>query len=493
MKKGICALALLGLSALLPAQAMYINPQGTGQVLLFPYYTAQDGQTTLISVTNTKNTSKLMRISIHEANNAREVLDFWISLSPHDSWVGSIGGTGDKLPATLSTRDTTCTAPDKPDWDRPLPGGGWSVDMRPYAFIDDNNDSGPRLPARTREGYVEVIEMAELSGSLATAAVTRQCAVLTFIDPSSPDLLPPGGGLSGHFAIADVAAGTLLGGSATAIEDFSSFVLVNDLGVSATLQQGNSEPGVVFADIPVDGRTSRLAYSTVAPNNAIDAVSALLAADSLQADIASDAAAGSFTEWVVTLPTKPFYTDNQIVGVGLGDPGAISPFEETFGETHSGGSCSRFAASARDEEGRPIVLNPDPAAAPARSAAQALPPFSLCRVTNVLHFGDTLTAGATPLLHSRLGVKVWNPQPSFSAGRVQLDFSRRNDGTPRLLRPSMDSNLTLRGMPLIGFAAYKYTSDNVLPGSLSGQAYLLPLSDKRTVCTNAQGTAIACP
>ena len=130
---------------------MYINPQGTGQVLLFPYYTAQDGQTTLISVTNTKNTSKLMRISIHEANNAREVLDFWISLSPHDSWVGSIGGTGDKLPATLSTRDTTCTAPDKPDWDRPLPGGGWSVDMRPYAFIDDNNDSGPRLPARTCE------------------------------------------------------------------------------------------------------------------------------------------------------------------------------------------------------------------------------------------------------------------------------------------------------------------------------------------------------
>ncbi|TDR47736.1 hypothetical protein DFR29_102396 [Tahibacter aquaticus] len=34
---------LLAQATALPAQAMYLNPRGTGQVLLFPYYTVGRG------------------------------------------------------------------------------------------------------------------------------------------------------------------------------------------------------------------------------------------------------------------------------------------------------------------------------------------------------------------------------------------------------------------------------------------------------------------
>ena len=54
-KKSLCA-ALAGIGALSAAgaaQAVNLNPDGLGQVLLYPYYTVNAGQGTLLSVVNT--------------------------------------------------------------------------------------------------------------------------------------------------------------------------------------------------------------------------------------------------------------------------------------------------------------------------------------------------------------------------------------------------------------------------------------------------------
>ena len=92
------------------ANAVNVNPDGIGQVLLYPYYSARGGNDTVISIVNTTESSKAVKIRFIEALNSREVLDFNIYMSPFDVWAAGItedaaGG------AKLLFSDTTCTAP----------------------------------------------------------------------------------------------------------------------------------------------------------------------------------------------------------------------------------------------------------------------------------------------------------------------------------------------------------------------------------------------
>ena len=52
-KSGIGWTAMLAIAAMGSAQAVNLDINGRGQVLLYPYYTVNKGQQTLLSVTNT--------------------------------------------------------------------------------------------------------------------------------------------------------------------------------------------------------------------------------------------------------------------------------------------------------------------------------------------------------------------------------------------------------------------------------------------------------
>jgi len=92
------------------ANAVNVNPDGLGQVLLFPYYTARGGNDTLISITNTTERGKAVKIRFIEALNSREVLDFNIYMSPFDVWTAAVTATADGG-AKMVTTDNTCTVP----------------------------------------------------------------------------------------------------------------------------------------------------------------------------------------------------------------------------------------------------------------------------------------------------------------------------------------------------------------------------------------------
>ncbi len=485
------ALGLIAALAL-PAQAVYINPQGTGQVLLFPYYSVNGSQSTLISVVNTKNTAKVMRIRFREGYNAREVVDFNLVLGPNDAWTATVFALQQADGASILTRDGSCTSPDKPSWTAPFPGGGYQQAFYPFAYDAHNSDSGPTAITRTREGYVEVIEMAELRGALAAAASGPQplnCAPFQQIDTFSTDLLPPGGGLHGNFAIVDVAEGTLFGGAATAIEDFSPVTLFTDFGTPPTLAVGYSRGGEVDALVPSDGGYATLTYSTTAfpafggPNS----ISALLMADSVFGAMSREAGVGSHTEWVLTSPTKLFYTDNQMLGVALGDPGAMAPFDKTFGEGGVAGSCVSYRAGGFDREGRAVDFATDPP-----GAVGALPQHALCYATNVVHFSNLTADGATPLLASRLGSKVWNPTPATETANVRLQLGVRSGGSARNTLPAGLRGPALRGLPVIGFEAVRYINGNVSPGVLANYTMATPLRAD-VACVGAAGAQIECP
>src|SRR5690606_41654322 len=87
-----------------------------GLVLVYPYYSTQGGNDTLLSVVNTATVAKAVKVRFLEGRNSREVLDFNLYLSPFDVWTAGIfaipEGEFGYPAAGVFTRDRSCTAPD---------------------------------------------------------------------------------------------------------------------------------------------------------------------------------------------------------------------------------------------------------------------------------------------------------------------------------------------------------------------------------------------
>src|SRR5438093_5701832 len=109
---GVGALGVTG-----AAQAVNVNPDGLGQALIYPYYTTQGTGTlgsvapynSLLSVVNSTNSGKVVKVRFLEGKFSHEVLDFNLWLSAHDVWTTAIipSGTG----AGIFTSDLSCTTP----------------------------------------------------------------------------------------------------------------------------------------------------------------------------------------------------------------------------------------------------------------------------------------------------------------------------------------------------------------------------------------------
>ena len=85
------------------ANAVNLNPDGLGQVLIYPYYTVNGGNSTLVSIVNTTEFGKAVKVRFVEGYNSREVLDFNLYLSPYDVWTGAVFSLTDTGPANLTT------------------------------------------------------------------------------------------------------------------------------------------------------------------------------------------------------------------------------------------------------------------------------------------------------------------------------------------------------------------------------------------------------
>ena len=133
------------------AQAVNINPDGLGQVLIYPYYTVNNGNSTFFSVVNTTEWSKAVKVRFLEGMNSREVLDFNLYMSPYDVWVAQINNKGGT--PTLRVPDTTCTVPyihSFPNSEQPFLN---------FQYAGANSDGGPEDISRSAEGHFEMLEM----------------------------------------------------------------------------------------------------------------------------------------------------------------------------------------------------------------------------------------------------------------------------------------------------------------------------------------------
>jgi hypothetical protein len=216
------------------SNAVNLNPDGLGQVLLYPYYSARGGNDTYISVVNTTDNAKAVKIRFIEALNSREVLDFNIYMSEFDVWVAAITEAengGGKLVIT----DETCTVPYFKGGlgGATVEGDRAEVLFRDFQYTGQNADTGPTGIDRTASGYIEIIEMGTVVGSVADDArhgasgIPANCNRIhqDWQPQGAPfnreaDIVAPTGGLFGGGAIINVEDGTMFSYNATALDAF---------------------------------------------------------------------------------------------------------------------------------------------------------------------------------------------------------------------------------------------------------------------------------
>lgn len=334
----LLSLAAFGLACAFPCTAVHIDPDGRGQVLIYPYYTVNGGKTTLLTLVNTRDQAKAVRLRFRESRNGAEVMAFNLYLAPFDVWTGAAtapaAGTdyASAAPASISTADHSCTVP-------PLPESGGQ------AFYDFEytigTHLGPYSLGRTREGFVEVIELGRIEDTpeFAAATLIRQgasgsreaCGQLlmawqppegSWLRQEGLGVLSPNGGLQGNAILVDVALGSSASVPALALDGF--FTPATECAPDCRGRAGehlhigpgeyaptlgaarNGASDVAIAEFHHDAQRHEMHFS--GPDAGLKAVSAVLMRRHLDNTFQQSAAPLlARTEWVVTFPTKALH------------------------------------------------------------------------------------------------------------------------------------------------------------------------------------------
>ena len=516
-KKSLHAAVLAGLGALGAAgtaNAVHINPDGLGQVVIYPYYTVRNNNVTAMSIINTTSLTKIVKVRFLEGKNSREVLDFNLFLSPQDVWTGVVLPTANG--AKLETGDNSCVTPSD------LFGnatGGIRTDgtlahneFKNYTYIAPTPDSTSFVTLdRTREGYMEVIEMGIVTNTVLTgyikhaaigaptAGIPNNCGALDAYDGSSTaaptttgavgrfplHLTAPGGGLTGRASLFNSDNGTNYTYDVTSLDGWwalptPAYFAAGDLNPNISLTTGISNVANVFvtgAPAGPGGVPAALPAGVVSATFATsrDAVSAVFMRNTVINEFITDAATTSKTDWVITMPTKKNH-----IAVGTGTP--LRPFSNNFSTT-TNGACDAYSLGMWNrEEGTltaaPGVLLPSPTP-PAQTAAGQV----LCWEANVLEFGTTGLLGSTNNFRLLNGFDVFAASTATTTGAAFATQSRRvlqgpngwaflgfgatlaNIGQDQQSLPSQSSSLngvadpvarTFFGLPVIGAMFHNY-------------------------------------
>jgi hypothetical protein len=349
-RKALTCAVLAGLGGIATtAEAVYRNPDGTGMVLIYPYYTvnAVNGNNfnTYISVTNTSSVAKVTKVRFREGRTSAEVLDFNLYLSPNDVWVGAVGpqGTAADSPAAIFANplEQSCTYPQIPANGEPFKNIAYTTgqDALPGTGLD-----------RTREGYVEIFDMATLIGAFATnvthtgiGATPPNCSAmrvdLTTLATFAANVTSPIGGLYGEGTLINVLNGSATGYKADALDAYRSTQYYADVSTVNPQLGASAAP---FSLVLANNRAVTDQWATAAgqASAGAKAVAAVFMHSSVMNDYILDLTTASNTDWVMTFPGKhEFYPT----------PTPVPPYTAVLTST---GACEAvtFTFFDRDEQ-----------------------------------------------------------------------------------------------------------------------------------------------
>ena len=335
-----------------------VTQGGTGHSLVVPYFNAQNGNMTVLHVVNTdQDHGKLAKVRFRSAANSDDILDFQVFLSPGDVWTAAVTAGSDGV-AQLTTADGTCT----------LPALAKGVSQR---FVTDRlSDKAGDVAAQTREGYVEIFNMADIDGNKfygtnrnansdlytaikhvngtapCTSSVLNQTLdnITTEAAARTLGLDTPTTGLMGDWYIINVGQSTTFAGAATALTavttvggttagrgNFVHFPQIDTSVSAASIDQFTADPllrtrayrtdsvlnktgGKVSASVALaagnydlpDMSTPYLAADLGNPKAQAIALTSALAVTSVTNQYANDESISAKTDWVFSMPTRRY-------------------------------------------------------------------------------------------------------------------------------------------------------------------------------------------
>jgi len=459
MKKNLMSLAVaasvVGVTASAQA-AMYVNPDKTGSVLLFPYYNAQNGNETSMHIVNTTTEAKAVKVRFMEYVNSQEVLDFNLYLSERDHFSFTIYKNPNGDGGAIITRDNSCTVPELGDATVGVPGSktenadGSITRIQPFLNYQYATDADKSY-SRSLVGHVEVIEMGVLTDGAAKAdtwetfathgtdGVPANCAKLveawsskngvngTWKDTPADGIKKATGGLYGLSNVLNSADAAAFGIEPAAIEGF----WVGDETDNHT-DPGDTLPdlseGIKKSIVPNNGTSYSLEFDA-----GVDAVSSLFMTKSISNDVMINPDLAGLTDWVITFPTRRYYVQGKT---------ATAPFTDPYDKTDADSACEPVGIIQYDREEAQKDTSQTPVFSPKPPTVTA-DPNKLCYETN------TITTAATSAMSA--------------TGTVQLDFSyvegwQQISFTATGQKLSTKDGKEMNGLPAMGFAAFKYTN-----------------------------------
>jgi hypothetical protein len=444
----------------------YVNPEKTGQVLLFPFYNADNGNATNMHIVNTTASTKAVKVRFLEYKNSDEVLDFNLYLSPKDHFAFGVIKNPNGDGAAIITADNSCTVPALGSPNGEFPGtttenaDGSITRVQPFVnYQYANTKDIDSSIQRTLTGHVEIIEMGNVANagdaksgkayaSYAKHGATGVPASCASLDKAwsgggwkadrSEGISDPTGGLYGLAYHINVEAAAAFGFEPTAIGDWAD-PTAGDTGY-------HTNPGDLFPNIASNGQLTASVlhgrggdqYGLLTFDAGVKATSAILMTESLSNDVMVNASIGGMTDWVVTFPTKrthvekltaaaviPPFTDNWV-----GNTKGTSPKEKQACEPVVIGQWDREEAFTSPENG----FSPSPAEVTSK----------ICNETAVIAMGT----GAASALSVETGLT--NLGFPYSEGWQKFTFS---DAGQQM--SAVNDTVALKGLPAVGFAAYK--------------------------------------
>ena len=454
------AAALAATLAAGPARAVYLDPDGLGQALIYPYYTvrssAGDAFNTYVSVVNTTAQAKVVRVRFREGTAGAEALGFNLYLSPRDTWTAAVV-PGDDGGARLVSADASCVNPPL----AAVSGAVRGVAFSDAAFRADGLGGGI---GRTREGYVEVLEMATLTGAPAAALVPdasgipANCAALQGAAVSLQGATAaPSGGLMGTLTLINIASGMDFTVNAEALAHLASRPYYRD--PTDPYPDYSAAEIDRWSEVIADGKRHRLLWSS-----GLEAVSSVLMSRQLANEYVLDSGTASSSDWIVTFPTRRLQAPP-----GRADP----PFTP---QSVSATPCETFGFSFLNRESATVVASGFDFGFPLQ-----LPPRTACASSTAITFANGLRRESVfaSTNRSNAGEVVSNFQNGWAwirftgagaeAGLMSLPGSVSRD---QRTDAAVTGRFRVQGLPAVGFLARTFKVGRLTCGTSACQGNL---------------------